>query len=361
MFLIGLHNVLCTNFPHISSFATSKNLLFGLPLFLFPSNSISIIFLPTYSYSLLMTCPYHLSLPSFIFIPNRSILTVLLMCSFLISSFLVTPITNLNIFISSASNSSTCFFVTATVSSPYIIAGLTTELYTFPFTLAGNLLSQITPDTFFHPFHPTCALFSTSLSQLPLSRTVDPKYLNSFTLGTFVFSIFTVSFSFPPFMHRYLVFDLLTFIPLLSNAYLQHSSLCSTSSLVSLQITISSANSIVHGGSLLTSSVSLSIINANRNKLNADPWCGPTLTLKLSIDPTAHLTTVSLPSYIYLQVVHTFPLFRIFSYSTTALLAKPCRKLSLGPRIHNVALFDLSLTFFPFLKQTWHRLFPFLA
>ena len=81
--------LLRTNFP-ISSFTTSKNLLFGLPLFLFPSNSISIIFLPTYSWSLLMTCPYHLSLPSLIFIPYRSTLMVPLMYSFLILSFLVT-------------------------------------------------------------------------------------------------------------------------------------------------------------------------------------------------------------------------------------------------------------------------------
>ena len=113
------------------------------------------------------------------------------MYSFLILSFLVTPIGNLNIFISATSISSTCFFVTATVSSPYTIAGLTTELYTFPFTIAGNLLWQITPDTFLHPFHPACTLFFTSLSQLPLSCTVDPKHLNSFTLGTFVSSIFT--------------------------------------------------------------------------------------------------------------------------------------------------------------------------
>ena len=245
-----------------------------------------------------MTCPYHLSLPSFIFISNYSTLTVPLMYSFLILSFLVTPITNLNIFISATSISSTCFFVTTTVSSPYTIAGLTTELYTFPFTLAGNLLSQITPDTFLHSFHPACTLFFTSFSQLPLSCTVDPKYLNSFTLGTFASSIFTVSSSFSPFMYRYLVFDLHTFIPLLSNAYLQNSSLRSTFSLVSSQITISSGNSMVYGGSLLTSSVSLSIITANRNGLNANPWCSSTLTLKLSVVPTAHLTTVSLPSYI---------------------------------------------------------------
>ena len=124
-----------------------------------------------------MTCPYHLSLPSLIFIPNRFTLTVPLINSFLILPRLVTPMANLNIFISATSISSTCFFVTATVSSPYIIAGLTTELYTFPFTLAGNLLLQITPDTFLHSFHPACPLFFTSLSQLPLSCTVDPKYL----------------------------------------------------------------------------------------------------------------------------------------------------------------------------------------
>ena len=176
----------------ISSFTTSKNLLFDLPLFLFPGNYIFIIFLSTYSWSLLMTCPYHLSLLSFIFIPNRSTLTVLLMYSFLILSFLVIPVANLNIFISANSISSTCFFVTATVSSPYTIAGFTTELYTFPFTLAGKLLSQITPDTLLHPFYPACTLSFISLSQLPLSCTVDPKYLNSFSLGTFVSSIFTV-------------------------------------------------------------------------------------------------------------------------------------------------------------------------
>ena len=151
----------------ISSFATSKNLLFGLPLFLFPGNSISIIFLPMYSWSLLIICPYHLSLPSLIFIPNRSTLTVLLMYSFLILSFLVTLIANLNIFISSTSISSTCFFVTATVSSPYTIADLTTELYNF--LLAGNLLSQITPDTLLHRFHPACTFFFSSLSQPPFS------------------------------------------------------------------------------------------------------------------------------------------------------------------------------------------------
>ena len=108
-------------FP-ISSFTTSKNLLFGLPLFLFPGNSISIIFLPTYSWSLLMTSSYYLSLPSLIFIPNRFTLTVLLMYSFPILTFLVTSIANLNIFISATSISSICFFVTGCfVIGPFLV------------------------------------------------------------------------------------------------------------------------------------------------------------------------------------------------------------------------------------------------
>ena len=174
---------LAPSFP-ISSFNTSTNLLFHLPLFLFPGNSNSIILLPTYSWSLLMTSPYHLSLSFLIFIPNRSTLTVPLILIFNLSFFFFHHShNNLNIFISATSISSTCLFVTATVSSPYTIVGLTTELYTFPITLAG----KITPDTFLHPFHPACSLLFTSISQLQLSSTVDPKYLNSFTLGTFCF------------------------------------------------------------------------------------------------------------------------------------------------------------------------------
>ena len=188
--LFSMSFSLAPTYP-ISSFTTSKNFFFDLPLLLFPNNSVSITLLPTYSWSLLMTCPYHLSLSSLIFILKGSTLTVTLMYSFLILSFLA-PITNLNIFISETSISSTCFFVTDAVSSRYINASLTTELYTFSFTLAGNLLSQITPDAFLHPFHLACTLLFISLSQLPLSCTVDPKYLNSFTLGIFESSVFIV-------------------------------------------------------------------------------------------------------------------------------------------------------------------------
>ena len=44
----------------MSSFTTSINLLFGLPRFLFPGNSILSILLPIYPSSFLSTCPYHL-------------------------------------------------------------------------------------------------------------------------------------------------------------------------------------------------------------------------------------------------------------------------------------------------------------
>ena len=179
---------LAPTFP-VSSFTTSKNLLF-------PGNSIFITLFPTYFWSLLMTCPYHLSLPSIIFIPNRFTLTVPLMYSFLILFFLVTPIANLNTFISSTSISSACFFVSATVSSPYTIVGLTTAQYTFSFTLAGKLLSQINPDTFLHPFHLACTLLFTFLSQLPLSCTFDSKYLNALLLALLYppFSLFRCHF-----------------------------------------------------------------------------------------------------------------------------------------------------------------------
>ena len=135
-----------------------------------------------------------------------------------------------------------------------------------------------------------------------------------------------MSLLFPPFTHRYLVFDLLTFI-LLFNVYLQHSILHSTL-LVSLQITISSANSIVHDGSFLTLSINLSIITANRNRLNTDPCHSLTLTFETFC---SSYCTHLLPSYISCTSRTFFSAIPDFSYSTTVLLSEPCCKLSLGP------------------------------
>ncbi|XP_054648940.1 uncharacterized protein LOC129190355 [Dunckerocampus dactyliophorus] len=255
----------------MSSFTTSINLFFGLPLGLLPGSSKLSILLPIYSLSLLWTCPNHLSLASLTLSPKPLTCAVPLMYSFLILSFLVTPRENLSIFISATSSSVSCLFFIDTVSRRNNIAGLTTVLYSFPFILAETLLSHITPDTFLHPCHPACTCFVTSFPHSPLLWTVDPKYFKS---STFLISFpckLTLPLGSLSFTHMYSVLLRLTFIPLLSRANLHLSSFSSTCSLLSLQITMSSANIIVHGDSCLTSSVSLSITIANKKGLRADP------------------------------------------------------------------------------------------
>ncbi|KAF7644146.1 hypothetical protein LDENG_00020260, partial [Lucifuga dentata] len=116
----------------MSSFTTSINLLFGLPLGLLPGSSNLSILLPICSLSLLCTCPNHLSLASLTLSPKHLTCAVPLMYSFLILSILVTPKENLSILVSATSSSASCLFLSATVSKPYNIAGLTTVLYTFP-------------------------------------------------------------------------------------------------------------------------------------------------------------------------------------------------------------------------------------
>ena len=214
------------------------------------------------------------------------------MYSFLI--FSRHSVANLNIFISATSISSTCFFATATVSSPYTIVGLTTELYTFPFTLAGNLLSQVTPDTFRIRFILPALSSILSFDNYHFLALLIPDILIPLLLALLCLpsSLFLLNFLYLRTDNRFLTY-------LLSSLFFpRHYSVRSTSFLVFLKITISSANSIVHDGFLLTLSVSLFIITANRNKLNADPWCSPTLTLKLSVVLIAHLNTVLLPSYL---------------------------------------------------------------
>ena len=60
--------------------------------------------------------------------------------------------------------------------------------------------------------------------------------------------------------------------------------------------------------------------SANRNGLNADPWCSPSLILKLSVVPTAVLHTSSLFRFARtypVQVAHTFPNFLIQYHSSS--------------------------------------------
>ena len=98
-----------TSTSAMSSFTTPINFLFGLPRLLFPGNSILSILLPIYQWSLLRTCPYHLSLASRVFSPNRPTCAVPLVYSFLILSIRVTPNENRNIFNSATSISASCF------------------------------------------------------------------------------------------------------------------------------------------------------------------------------------------------------------------------------------------------------------
>ena len=75
----------------MSSFISSINLLFGLPLDLLSGSSNLIILLLIYSLSLLCTCPNHLSLT---FSPKHLACVVSLMYLFLILSILITHIIN---------------------------------------------------------------------------------------------------------------------------------------------------------------------------------------------------------------------------------------------------------------------------
>ena len=163
----------------------SNHLRFGLPLLLFPDTSIPITLLPTHSSSLLSTCRHHFNLLSCTFLDISHTVVVPLILSFLILSSLVTPLIHLNILISATSNFFSCAFFTAQVSAPYIIAGLTTVLYTFPFTLKLILRSHRILDTLFPFFHPDCIICVISASRSPFSANVAPMYLNVFTRSKF--------------------------------------------------------------------------------------------------------------------------------------------------------------------------------
>ena len=100
----------CTSSSDKSFLMLSNHLRVGLSLLLFPGTSTPITLFPTYSSSLLETCPYHFNLLS---------------CTFL------------------------------DVSAPYTIAGLTTVLYNFPLTLKLILQSHRIPDILFQFFLPS--------------------------------------------------------------------------------------------------------------------------------------------------------------------------------------------------------------
>ncbi|KAF7697330.1 hypothetical protein HF521_005748, partial [Silurus meridionalis] len=107
---------------------TSINLLLGLLLFFLPGGSILSILLLIYPMSLLCTCPNHLNHTSLTLSPKRPTCSVPLINSFLILSIVITLNEHLNIFSSATSSSTSCLLLSATVSKPYNISGLTTVL-----------------------------------------------------------------------------------------------------------------------------------------------------------------------------------------------------------------------------------------
>ena len=106
----------------------SNHLRFGLPLLLFPGTSVAITLLPTYSSSLLNTCPYHFNLLSCTFLDIYPTFVVPLILSFLILSSLVTPLIHLNILISATSNFFSCAFFVA-VNTRRIFTHISTIVY----------------------------------------------------------------------------------------------------------------------------------------------------------------------------------------------------------------------------------------
>ena len=74
----------------------SDHLRFGLPLLLFPGTSITITLLPTYSSSVLNTCPDYFNQLSCTLLDISATFIVSLSLSFLILSSLVTPLIHLN-------------------------------------------------------------------------------------------------------------------------------------------------------------------------------------------------------------------------------------------------------------------------
>ena len=103
---------------------------------------------------------------------------------FLILSSFVTPHIHRSILISAISNLFSCAFFNADVSAPYISAGHTTVMFTFPLIFTFIFLSHKPPDTLFQFFHPLCTRCVNSAFIAPSSANVDPMYVNVFTLFT---------------------------------------------------------------------------------------------------------------------------------------------------------------------------------
>ena len=155
----------------------------------------------------------------------------------------------------------------------------------------------MTPVISLHLFQASRTLFLQSVVEPPSASNIDPRYLKVVTFLISSSPSLTLLL-----WHedggRYSVLLLLTRSPLFSIALLHNSSCSSASLRVFSHNTRSSANNIAWGGPLPTSCEITSVIMMNNNGLSAEPWCRPTFTSKLSVDPISVLTDVVHPSYI---------------------------------------------------------------
>ena len=175
-----LHSILSSTLSRSTTLTSSRtqpiHRFLGRPLLLVPGSLRSADHLTNSFYSILFTCPYHVSLHSRIFSLSSATFISCLMSPFLILSRLVTPLMARKHLISTTSNFFTCPSFTAQVSAPYRITGFTIVLYTCAFSLIGIGLSYIIPLIFLHVFPVLCSLACTSLSRPPLSCNQLPRY-----------------------------------------------------------------------------------------------------------------------------------------------------------------------------------------
>ena len=194
-------------------------------------------------------------------------------------------------------------------------------------SLTGTFLSQMTPVTSLHLFQASRTRFLRSVVVPPSASNIDPIYLNAFTF--LISSAPSLTLSLQEGGGRYSVLFLLARSLLFSIAFLHNSSCYSASSHVFSHNTRSSANSIAWGGPLPTSFDITSITVMNNNGLSAEPWCTPTFTSKLSVDPISVLTDVVHPSYIScVTLMYYSPTFLFLSAHHTRALLRLVRTMN---------------------------------
>ena len=217
-----------------------------------------LFFLPTYSWSRLLTCPNHLSIAFLHLSVMVSTLSLSLILSFLIWSLSVWPHAHLHF----------CHFqfIHVEASHWYCIhpvqhCWLNDRLLDISFMRGGTLLSHRTPAIFLQLLHPHCVISFISVFWLQSLCRVLPVYLNSVTCGSWSDRILTLPNG-VPFRHKvmYSVFALDTFNSLFSNAS-PHCSSSNSGTYFSLaHSTTSSTNIICQGASFMMFSVSESIM-----------------------------------------------------------------------------------------------------